>query len=1033
MLESLVRTSINNRVIFALITFAILVAGFFVVPALPVDAVPDLTNTQVSVITEAPGLSAEQVERFVTLPIEMALNGMPMLSELRSITRGGLSVVTAVFKDGTDVWFARYLVLERLREAESSLPPTAGPPQLGPVSSGLGEIYRFVLRSDRHDAMALRTILDWEIAPRLRQVPGVIEVNAMGGAAKEYHVVLDPKRLAAHGISLGEVVSALEHNNAAVGGGWVERGPELMVIRGESQFRDTSDIASVVVKTEENGTPILIKHLGDVRIGAALPYGVVTMNGESDAVTGVVMMRIGANSREVVHAVHAKLAAIQKDLPEGVVIDTVYDRADFIRRTLKTVATNLVEGALLVAIVVFAFLRNWRASLLVTLGIPFSMIVAISGMLWFGIDGNLMSLGAIDFGFLVDGPIVMVEAIVARFALEQVMKDFSPVQSVKEALERVARPVVFSVLIILLVYLPLLTLEGTEGKMFRPMAATMGLALFGSVLFSLIAFPALSALFLRPSSSSHTTHHHEGQLEHHYRRSLRKVLEARFWVIGAGALAFILCLPLLLSLGADFVPRIEEGDIVVVVKRIPSVGLTEARRLDLEVQQVLRRFPEVLSTVAMNGRPEVATEPVGMDSTDILVRLRPHAEWKTAHDLDALGEAIKRAIESEVPASFVSVSQPIEDRTNELISGSRADVAIVLFGDELARMSDIAKRIGRLVAGISGAGDIRIERVLGLPMIEVEIDRKKLARYGLTAEDALIAVEALRQGRKVGQLFEGQKRFDVRVLLPPSEPGLEGLRRLPVGAFRGNLVPLGQVAEVREVDGPSQISRRDMQRRIRVEVNIRGRDLVSFVNEARALVERMVVLPPGYRIEWGGQFENFERATKRLGVVLPMALGIIFAMLFVIFGSARHALAVFTGVPLAAIGGVVGLALRGMSFSIPAAVGFIALSGIAVLNGVVMASEVERRIQMGAECERAIIDGATSVLRAMLLTATVAALGFLPMALSTSAGSEVQRPLATTVIGGMVSSTLLGLFVLPALLYVFLRERARVQLAAPSP
>ncbi|MCX7807065.1 MAG: efflux RND transporter permease subunit, partial [Deltaproteobacteria bacterium] len=529
MLESLVRTSINNRVIFALITFAILVAGFFVVPALPVDAVPDLTNTQVSVITEAPGLSAEQVERFVTLPIEMALNGMPMLSELRSITRGGLSVVTAVFKDGTDVWFARYLVLERLREAESSLPPTAGPPQLGPVSSGLGEIYRFVLRSDRHDAMALRTILDWEIAPRLRQVPGVIEVNAMGGAAKEYHVVLDPKRLAAHGISLGEVVSALEHNNAAVGGGWVERGPELMVIRGESQFRDTSDIASVVVKTEENGTPILIKHLGDVRIGAALPYGVVTMNGESDAVTGVVMMRIGANSREVVHAVHAKLAAIQKDLPEGVVIDTVYDRADFIGRTLKTVATNLVEGALLVAIVVFAFLRNWRASLLVTLGIPFSMIVAISGMLWFGIDGNLMSLGAIDFGFLVDGPIVMVEAIVARFALDQGMKDFSPVQSVKEALERVARPVVFSVLIILLVYLPLLTLEGTEGKMFRPMAATMGLALFGSVLFSLIAFPALSALFLRPSSSSHTAHHHEGQLEHLYRRSLRKVLEARFW------------------------------------------------------------------------------------------------------------------------------------------------------------------------------------------------------------------------------------------------------------------------------------------------------------------------------------------------------------------------------------------------------------------------------------------------------------------------------------------------------------------------
>lgn len=1019
MLERIVGLAIDNRGLVLVHLLAVLALGFVIVPKLPVDAVPDITNTQVAILTEAPGLSAEQVERYVTLPVEMGLNGLPHLEEMRSTTRGGLSAVTVVFREGTDVWFARQLVLERLREIQGNLPPSAGAPQLGPVSTGLGEIYQFVLRSDRHTPMDLRTTLEWDIAPRLRQVPGVIEVNAMGGASKEFHVVIDPRRLAAFGISLGQIVDALERNNAAVGGGWVERGAEQQVIRGESQLRDPADIGAVVVSTDRDGTPVLVRQLGEVVVGQALPYGLVTRDGEGEVVTGVVMMRLGANSREVVAGVHRRIEEIRASLPEGMEIDVVYDRASFIGRTLRTVATNLVEGAVLVGVVILVFLRSWRAALLVVVGIPFAMVLAVGGMILFGIDGSLMSLGAIDFGLLVDGPIVMVEAVIARFALDHGLAQRAPVESIREALSRVARPVVFSVTIILLVYVPLLTLEGTEGKMFRPMAATMGLALFGSVVFALVAFPAGAAAFLRPSGGAH----HEGALERGYRKAVAWAVARRGPLTAAAVVALLITGPVLASLGADFVPRIDEGDIVVAARRVPSIGLSEARRLDLEMQRVLRRFPEVVTTVAMTGRAEVAVDPVGLDNTDCLVRLRPREEWTTAHDLDSLGEAMKRAIESEVPSTFVSISQPIEDRTNELISGSRADVAILLFGDDLVRMTDLGRRIGRVVRTIRGAGDVRVERALGLPMLEVQADRGRLARYGMDSEDVLLAVEASRQGRRVGQVYEGQRRFDLRVLMPPSEVGAEGFRRLPVGAVDGHLVPLGQVATVQEVDGPAQISRQGMQRRLRIEVNIRGRDLVSFVDEARATVQRAVPLPVGYRLEWGGQFENFERATGRLAIVLPLSLGIIFGMLFLTFGSGRYAMAVFSGVPFALIGGVLALALRGMPFSIPAAVGFIALCGIAVLNGVVMASEVKRRVEAGEAFDTAVREGSVTVLRAMLLTATVAAIGFLPMAISSSAGSEVQRPLATAVIGGVASSTLLGLFLLPGLLHIFVGSR----------
>lgn len=995
----------------------VLLVGLFAIRKLPIDAVPDVTNVQVQVLTDAPGLSAEEVEQYITFPVETGLNGLPDLEEIRSVTRAGLSAVTVVFHEHVDVYFARQLVLERLRNIENDIPPQFGRPELAPVSTGLGEIYQFVLRSDRHTPMELRTLLDWEIAPKLRTVPGVIEVNALGGAKKQYEVVLDPDRLAAHRITLGQVLQALERNNANVGGGYIERGPEQFVIRGEGQLRSLEDIADVVVATDADGTPVLARHLGQVRLGAMLPQGVVTQDGRGEVVSGIVMMLIGQNSREVVRGVHEKIAQIQRELPEGVRIETVYDRADFINRTLRTVASNLVEGALLVSLVLLVFLGSVRGSVLVTLGIPMAMILAVFGMLYFKVTGNLMSLGAIDFGFLVDGPIVMLEAALARLAMQDITTD-NYRDAVAQAIRRVARPVVFSVLIILLVYIPLLTLEGTEGKMFRPMATTMALALGGSVVFSLVVFPAGAVTFLKPPKKKG----HHGWLhllERPYEKAVTWAVRQRVPLLMSAIAALLLTVPIATTLGADFVPRIDEGDIVVSARRIPSIGISEARRLDLEVERVLQRFPEVVTTLGMTGRAEVAVDPVGMDSTEILTRLRPKEQWRTAHDLDALGEAMKAAIEREVPSTFVSISQPIEDRTNELISGSRADVAIHLFGDDLRTMSDLAHRIGRVVRRIPGAGDVRVERVLGLPMLQVRVDRRKLARYGIPADDVLAAVEASRIGRKVGVVFEGPRRFDLRVLLPPEGRRAEAFGNLPIGSSDGQLIPIAQVASVTEEEGPAQISREQLRRRIRVEVNIRGRDLVSFVNEAKAAVAREVRLPEGYKLEWGGQFENFERASQRLGLVVPAALAIILCMLYLTFGDVRYALAVFSGVPFALIGGIVSLKLRGMSFSIPAAVGFIALCGIAVLNGVVMASEIRRRISEGEEMERALVRGSVTVLQPLLLTATVAALGFAPMALSTSAGSEVQRPLATVVIGGLTSSTILGIFLLPALLRMF--------------
>ena len=896
------------------------------------------------------------------------------------------------------------------------------------MSTGLGEIYEFYLVSKRHTPMELRTMLDWDVSIKLRSVPGVVEVNGMGGEAKQYQVVLDPKRLAGYRLSLGDVQSILERNNASIGGGYIEKNRESFSIRGDGQFHSLQEIENTVVTSDADGTPVLIKNLGSVRIGSALRFGAVTKHGDGEIVKGTVMMLTGANSRNVVYGVKARLAEIQKELPAGVEIRSYYDRAEFISRMLKTVAMNLAEGALLVAVVLFFTLGNLRGALIAALAIPLAMGIALIGMVQIGVTGNLMSLGAIDFGLLVDGAIVMLEVALVEIAVrraksrEDVVVPGGPVDGQGGASGRVLAAHH-------LARLPAphgarggggadVQAHGDHG---RARARRRAAVLADRVSRARGHLPRSDQASrgapwpVRPGPKG-------------LRGPARSGLPRPKPVLAVAAGALVVTVAIAMSLGAEFVPRLDEGELSLDIKRLPSISITEAQRLGVEVEDVLARIPEVTSIVTMTGRAEVATDPVGPDEAEVMVKLRPKEEWTSAHDLDDLGEVIKNKVESEVPATFVSVSQPIEDRVNQLLAGSRADVVIKLFGQDLVALKKTADEIGKVVRDIPGRGDWRVQRVLGLPLLEVVPDRQRLARYGISADRVLEVVEASRVGRFAGKIFEGSRRFDLMLLLPPATLTPEAFGELLVGSSTGHLVPLASVATIRETEGPAVINRESLQRRVLVEVNVRGRDLVSFVNEAKLKVEQSVTLPEGVTVEWGGQFENFTRASKRLGVVAPLALAVIFAMLFLMFGDLRYAIAVFVNVPLALVGGVLALRLRGLPFSIPAAVGFIAVAGVAVLNGVVMAGELARRIKMSAgDFEAEIRRAAGTVFRPVLTTAMVAAFGFIPMAISTHAGAEVQRPLATVVIGGIISSTVLGLVVLPVMLRLLVGSRAATE------
>ena len=754
----------------------------------------------------------------------------------------------------------------------------------------------------------------------------------------------------------------------------------------------------------------------------------MTKHGKGEIVAGTVMMLIGQNSREVVTQVKRALSEVSAELPAGVKISTYYDRAQFINRMLKTVFINLSEGAALVVVILFLTLGTLRGSLIAALAIPLSMGVAVIGMVQLEVTGSLMSLGAIDFGLLVDGAIVMLEAVMVRLVMQPGVGPVDVPKVVAEAMSQSARAVTFAIAIILLVYLPLMALEGVEGRMFKPMAITVALALLGAVIFTLTVFPALAALVLKaPKRESEGGHDHQGgiwgRLQQAYGNQLERLLPRPNAVYAVVLLLIALTAVGASRIGAEFVPRLEEGQFAFDVKRLPSISISEAQRLGVQMEEVVARFPEVESVVTRTGRAEVATDPVGPDETEVVVQLKEKEQWTTAHDLDTLGEKIKQAVEREVPATFVSVSQPIEDRVNQLLSGSRADLVLKVFGPDLQVSKAIAEEAAALLRTIPGTGDLRVQRVLGLPLLNVKADRLRLARYGIPADEVLSVVEASRVGSKVGKIFEGARRFDLVLLLPPNQLTPESLGELTVGTGSGQLVPLAQVADIRESEGPAVINREGLQRRVMVEANIRGRDLVSYVTEAQQKVNAQVKLPKGYRLDWGGQFENFTRAKDRLTLVVPLALGIIFGMLFLMFGNLRFAVAVFACVPLGVVGGVAALWLRSLPFSIPAAVGFIALCGVAVLNGVVMASALKRRVEEGDSLDTAICESARGALRPIVTTALVAAIGFLPMALSTRAGAEVQRPLATVVIGGILSSTVLMLVVLPLLLRSFLRNK----------
>jgi cobalt-zinc-cadmium resistance protein CzcA len=1018
MLAKLVLLAIRRRAAAIGFFLVVLALGAVAAVKLPIDALPDVSTIQVDVLTKCGGLSPVEVERTVTFPIEKSLTGLPRAVQMRSISRFGLSAVTVVFEDGTDVWLARQLVLERVRSVQGELPPSASVPELAPPSTGLGTIYKFVVTSEHHSAMQLRTILDWDIVPKLKTVPGVIEVNSFGGELKQYQVMIDPKRMHARGMTLADVIEALRGANVNIGGGYVERGGESYTIRGQGMVTNEKDIADVVVRTERDKPPVLVKDVAAVKVGSALRYGVVTHNGEREAVSGLVMMLIGSNSRDVVFAVKSKIEEIKKDLPAGVGIEVIYDRADFVGRTLSTVGVNLLEALLIVTVVLAFMLGSVRGAIVTALGIPASMAIALFGMHLFHVTGDLMSLGAIDFGFLVDGPIVLLEGIIAATAGRKLV-GHARARAYGDVAKTIAQPVAFSVAIIMLVYIPLLTLEGVEGKMFRPMAITMACALFGGLVYAIFFFPALLTAFVPPTAGHGPKW--IGVIERRYAKLAPAVIRARVPVIVGSVLALVGVGFLFSRAGAEFVPRIFEGDCIVAMQRAPSISIEEARKLDLQTEKVLREFPEVEQVLGQSGRAEVALDAVGNENTDMLVPLKPMKEWKSADDFDDLSVLIKDRIETKVPATFVSVSQPIEDLTNQLIAGSRADVSIKVIGPDLDQLVALSDKVGDSVRNVRGTGDLKIERIIGAPSITATADRARMARYGVKVAHAFDVLEASREGVRVGDVYEQEKRFELRVFVPPSAPNAQGLADLFVETQSGTSVPMRDVVTLSEGDGPSVVKRLNRERLIRIDVNLRGRDLVSFVDEAKKKVARDVPLGPGYRIEWGGQFENFERASARLALVIPAVVAIIIGMLFAMFRSARPALAVFSVVPLATIGGMLGLMMRGLPFSLPAAVGFIALGGVSVLNGVVISSNAKERLLAGDPVDTAIVGAAGSSIRAVLTTAAVAAIGFLPMALSTSAGSEVQRPLATVVIVGILFGTALTLVVFPGILAVALR------------
>ena len=1033
MLERIIRFSIAQRWLVLACVAGLAALGIYNFQRLPIDAVPDITNVQVQINSEAAGYSPLEAEQRITFPVETAIAGLPGLDYTRSISRYGLSQVTVVFEEGTDIYRARQLVSERIQSAREVLPPGVAP-ELGPIATGLGEIYMYVLSSEpgattpegtTWTAMDLRTLNDWVVLPQLRGVKGVTEVNTIGGYKKEIHVIPDPSALAAFGLTLADVMSALEENNANAGAGYIERNGEQNLVRIPGQAATLDDLRQIVV-ADSGAAPIRIGDIASVELGKELRTGAATQDGE-EIVLGTAFMLVGENSRTVSQAVDARIDAIRPSLPEGVTLTTVYDRTLLVDRTIATVEKNLVEGALLVIVILFLLLGNIRAAILTALVIPLSMLMTITGMVENKVSGNLMSLGALDFGLIVDGAVIIVENCLRRFGMAQhslgrLLTQDERFNLAAEASAEVIKPSIFGIIIITVVYLPIFALTGIEGKMFHPMAFTVVLALTAALILSLTFVPAAVALLIRGKVEEK-----ESTVMRGAAFAYRPALDAAIRFPAVPVIAAVLLAGIAgfgaTRLGSEFIPNLDEGDIALHALRIPGTSLTQAVEMQEQLERRLKEFPEVERVFAKLGTAEIATDPMPPSVADTFVMLKPRKEWPDPKKSKAALVAEMQAAAATIPGNNYEFTQPIQMRFNELISGVRSDVAVKIYGDDLDVLLETAEQVEAAASTIAGAEDLKVEQVTGLPVLSVIPDRDALARYGLSIDDVQGVVSTALGGSVAGQLFEGDRRFDIVVRFPEAlRQDVAAIERLPIPlpASRQTVdgvtfLPLSELAKVEIVMGPNQISRENAKRRIVVTANVRGRDLGSFVSELQTVVDEEVETPSGYWIEYGGTYEQLVSASNRLAIVVPVALLLIFGLLLMLFGTARDALIVFSGVPLALTGGVAALALRDMPLSISAGVGFIALSGVAVLNGVVMLSFIKARRESGEDLLPAIREGALQRLRPVLMTALVASLGFVPMAFNIGAGSEVQRPLATVVIGGIISSTLLTLIVLPAL------------------
>ncbi len=1020
MINKLIAYGLKQGFLVIIVIGVIIGLGLYYIVRLPIDAVPDVTTNQIQINTEAPGLGPVEVEKLITFPVEFSMSGLPNVVETRSLSKSGLSQVTVVFDDHVNIYFARQLVLERLQTAKEQLPQVfKAQPVMSPISTGLGEIYQYVVTGEGKDNMELRTIQDWLIRPRLLTVPGIIEVNSFGGFVKQYQVQVDPKKLITYDITLRQLFDALAANNANAGGQYIEHASEQYFIRGIGLITTIQDIENIVVHATAEGIPIYVKNLADVAVGPEVRYGAVTKDGKGEVVTGIAMMLKGENSRTVVERVKKKVEEIRQNLPKGVDIIPFYDRAGLVNNVVHTVITNVISGIVLIIIVLTLTVGNWRVSLLIAFSVPLTVVLTFSGMYHLGIAATVMSIGSLGFGNITDGSVCTVENIVQRLTLRKGNTSYR--ETILLASQEVGRPIFFAVGIIIIIYVPLLTLQGVEGKMFKPVALTVSLAMLSSLFVALVIMPTLCSLIFKKKGITLKEHTGEADnrvirfLKSRYKPFLQKAVFHPKATLIIAASCFLSSLVLIPFLGSEFMPELDEGSIAINARRLPSISLKESVELSTLVEKTLMKYPEVETVVSKTGRAEIATDPMGQEISDVFVMLKPKKTWQTARTKEALIARMEEDLE-KIPGMQYSFSQPIELRVSELIAGVRSDVAIKLFGEDYEILKSKAEEIERVIAPIRGAEDVKGEQVAGLPVVQIKIDRNAIARYGINVSDIQDVITTAIGGKAASQVLEGQMRFDLVVrFTEESRNSIEEIENILISAPGGVRVPLTQLADIFVEEGHAQVSRENGHRRIVVECNVRNRDIGSFVAEAQKKIREGVEIPAGYYLDWGGQFENMQRARNRLAIVIPISMGLIFVLLYMSFRSIKNAVLIYSNVPFAATGGIVALFLRDMPLSISAGVGFISLFGLCVLNGTVMVSFINEFQQKGKETRDTIVEAASTRLRPVLITVMADIIGLLPMTISTDTGAEVQKPLATVIVGGVCFSSFLTLFVIPAL------------------